>query len=114
MRLDWPVNFRLADRKEVFMLLLSAELSNAFVVALGIGVVFVGLVCLILICMVMGKICNSLFNQKKAAPAPAAPAAPAPAAIPNRQEFVAAVAAAIAEDMGTDVSRIRIHSIKKL
>lgn len=95
------------------MLLLSAELSNAFVVFLGIGVVFVGLVCLILICYAMGAICKKLITDKKTAVAPVAAVKPVET-IPNRKEFVAAVAAAIAEDMGTDVSRIRIHSIKKL
>ena len=100
-------------------MLLSAELSNLFVVCLGIGVVFVGLVCLILICKIMGYLCTSFIHVKRAPEtanlAPVAPqAAPAAPAIKNRQEFVAAIAAAIAEDMGTDVSRIRIHSIKKL
>ncbi len=100
-------------------MLLSAELSNLFVVCLGLGVVFVGLISLILICQVMGTICTSFIRVKRPevqAPAPAlAPKAPAPAPeIKNRQEFVAAIAAAIAEDLGTDVSRIRIHSIKKL
>ena len=43
-----------------------------------------------------------------------AAAAPAEASIPNRQEFIAAVAAAIAEEMGTEVSKIRILSVKKI
>ena len=34
--------------------------------------------------------------------------------IANKQEFIAAVSAAIAEDMGTDISAIRIKSIKKI
>jgi hypothetical protein len=45
-----------------------------------------------------------------AAPAPAAPAAPA---APS-QELVAAVSAALAEELGTDITRIRIKSITKL
>ena len=93
----------------------AAELSNVFVVCMGIGVVFVGLVSLIIICKIMGAICGAFVKDKPAATAApaAAQAAPAPVSneIPNRQEFVAAVAAAIAEDMGTDISRIRIHSI---
>ena len=44
---------------------------------------------------------------------PAAAAVPAPAAIPNRGELVAAISAAIAEDLGTDVSAIRIHSLRR-
>ena len=91
------------------------ELSNLFVVCMGTGVVFVGLVALIIICKIMGAICGAMIKEQpaEAAKAAAVPAAPAPVSqeIPNRQEFVAAVAAAIAEDMGTDISRIRIHSI---
>ena len=34
--------------------------------------------------------------------------------IENRQEIIAAVSAAVAEDMGTDISGIRILSFKKL
>ena len=49
-----------------------------------------------------------------AAAAPAAPAAPPTAAIPNRQAMVAAIAVAVAEEMGTDPAGIRILSIKKL
>ena len=48
----------------MFYLLLSAELSNLFVVCLGIGVVFVGLVCLILICKIMGYLCTSFIHVK--------------------------------------------------
>ncbi len=45
--------------------------------------------------------------------APAAPAAPAAADTPS-QEVVAAVSAALAEELGTDITRIRILSIQKL
>ena len=46
---------------------------------------------------------------------PAAPVAPAaPAAGKPSQELVAAVSAALAEELGTDITRIRIKSITKL
>ena len=45
--------------------------------------------------------------------APSAPAAPAAPAV-NQQELIAAVSAAIAEDLGTDITGIRILSIKKV
>lgn len=88
------------------------ELSNVFVVCMGVGVVFIGLVCLIVICKIMGALCGALIKEKPAS-AGAAPVVQSQATteIPNRQEFVAAVSAAIAEEMGTDISRIRIHSI---
>ena len=92
------------------------EPSIPFVILMGIGVVFFGLICIILLCMAMSAICRSMGDQTPA-PAPAAaaaPAAPAQQAIPNRQAMVAAIAVAVAEEMGTDPAGIRILSIKKL
>lgn len=88
------------------------EVSNLFVCLMGMGVTFIGLICLIVLSSVMSKIIGSA-----AAPAPAA-AAPTPDptanAIPNRQEIIAAVSAALAEELGEDVSAIRILSFKKV
>lgn len=92
-------------------------MSTPLVVCMGIITVFVCLICLILIISIMGKIMGSVTaKQKAAAPAPAvSAAAPAPAApVGNKQQLVAAMAAVIAEEMGTDVSRIKIHSIRRL
>lgn len=87
------------------------EYSNLFVCLMGMGTVFFGLICLIVLTMVMGKIVG---GHAAPAAAPAAiPAVPA-AAEPNRQELVAAVSAAIAEELGTDITGIRIVSMKKL
>ena len=94
-------------------------ISGGFVVLMGMGTVFVGLICIVVLIKIMGAILGKTSNAtpEKAAPAAAsaAPAAaPGPAGIPNRPEFVAAVSAAIAEDLGTDVSKIQIHSIKRI
>lgn len=80
---------------------------------LGVGVVFAGLICIIVLCYIMSSICRATEKPQKAveaAPAPAAVQAP----IQNKQEMVAAIAASIAEDLGTDVSALRILSIKKI
>ena len=53
-------------------------------------------------------------QAEAAVPAPAAAPAAAPAVSGNKQQVVAAIAVAIAEEMGTDVSHIRIHSIKRV
>ena len=91
------------------------KMSNLFVLCLGLGTVFFGLICIIFICKIMSVILGAVANKPAAQPAPAVAAAPAvPAAIPNRQEFIAAVSAVIAEDLGTDVSKIRILSVKKI
>ena len=87
------------------------EYGSVFVCLMGMGTVFFGLICLIVLTMIMGKIVG---GHAAPAAAPAAiPAAPA-AAEPNRQELVAAVSAAIAEELGTDITGIRIVSMKKL
>ncbi len=82
---------------------------------LGLGTVFVGLISLIFIIRLMSFL-YGLFAGKSASRAPAPTAAPAAAAEPieNRQQFVAAVSAAIATVMGTEVSGLRITSIKKV
>lgn len=88
--------------------------SNLFVCLMGVGTVFIGLVCIIALVSVMSYICTKTDKmvQKRAIPAPAAPAAaPSSAVTP---EMVAAVSAVIAEEMGTSVDAIRIVSMKKL
>jgi len=84
---------------------------------MGMGVVFIGLICIIFLIWLLGKVLDVLIKDKpeqtKSAAAPVA-AAPVDAVIENRSEFVAAVSAAIAEDLGTDISKLQIVSIKKL
>ena len=92
------------------------EPSNLQVVAMGIGTVFLGLICIVILCMIVGAICNAGKKNSDEATAPAVVAAPvqAPAVIENRQEIIAAVSAVAAEELGTDVSAIRIVSFKKI
>lgn len=91
-------------------------MPNTFVVVMGIGTVFFGLICIIILSSLMSAVCTRLGKKSPAVPAaaPAVPAAPAPSVIPNRQALIAAVSAAVAEDMGTDPAGIRILSVKKL
>ena len=104
------------------LVLTAVEAPNMFfVAAMGICTVLLGLTCIIFLCMLMSKICARTGGETNTpAPAPAVPqaAAPAPAPvsteIPNRGELVAAVSAAIAEELGTDISRIRIRSLRRV
>ena len=109
---------------------------NDFVVAgLGVSTVFVALVCIIFICNVMGWIFQKLAGkpsagsnnpavgapsnvssanaQSNASVVPAAKASYVKAELKNRGEFIAAVSAVIAQDLGTDVSHIRICSVRQ-
>ena len=86
------------------------DYSIPFVCLMGMGTVFFGLICLILLTLVMSRVCKAI--QK---PAPAAAPVPAVAVPePDRQELIAAVSAAIAEELGTDITGIRILSVKKV
>ena len=95
------------------------EVNDLFVVVMGISTVFIGLICIIVLCKILG-VCCQLLAKKESGETPVntitttANTAPTPAVIPNRRETVAAIAAAIAEDLGEDISAIRIVSIDKL
>ena len=86
------------------------EYSNLFVCLMGMGTVFIGLACIVLLVSAMSAIVR---KGKKSAPIAAAPVQTQPET-GNKAELLAAISAAIAEDMGTDVSAIRIVSIKKV
>lgn len=86
------------------------DYSILFVCLMGVGTVFVGLVCLIVLTTLMGRV---LKGSQKPAPAPVPVAAPA-APEANREELVAAISAALAEELGTDITGIRILSMKKV
>ena len=87
--------------------------TSLFVCLMGIATVFAGLICLIILCKIIGAFAG---KEKKAATPVATPVA-TPAAnqpIENRQEIIAAVSAAVAEELGTDISALRILSFKKI
>lgn len=90
--------------------------SPLFVTLMGIGTVFFGLVCIIVLTTIMGAVLKS---NAKPAPAPAAAskaAAPAAPAVntAKEQEILAAVIAAVTEDLGPSASRMQITSINKI
>ena len=90
--------------------------SPLFVTLMGIGTVFFGLVCIIVLTTIMGAVLKS---NAKPAPAPAAaPKAAAPAApavnTAKEQEILAAVIAAVTEDLGPSAPRMQITGINKI
>lgn len=87
--------------------------DTLFVCLMGMGTVFVGLICIIIVCKIVSGIIR--LSEKAPAKEEAVVSPPAaPAEIPDRQRLIAAVSAAIAEELGTDVSALRIISFKKL
>ncbi len=90
----------------------AAEPNMGVVAGLGLGTVFAGLICLVVLLSIMNIIFSKI-KPKEAAKAEVKAAAPA-AEEKMDDETVAAVSAAIAEVLGRDVSGIRITSIKKI
>lgn len=95
-------------------LMVPGEYNVGVVILLGMGIVFAGLICIVILCTIMGKVVQMFKKEAPAATAPVAAAPAAPAAIPNRSELVAAISCCLAEELGTDVSAIRIVSLKKV
>lgn len=92
-------------------------MSNGFVILMGLGTVFFGLICIIIVCSLMSFLVRKFEKTPKAQVNDnhaGETVNEAPAAIPSRPELVAAMAAAIAEYSGKEISGIRILSIKKL
>lgn len=102
------------------------EPSIVMVVIMGLVTVFIVLICIILIIALTSVIIRSVKKDEESglpaqpkisAPPKATMTAAVPAAttdIGEKQRIVAAVSAAIAEDMGTDVSHIKIHSLTQV
>ena len=88
------------------------EYSSLFVTLMGIGTVFFGLICIIFLTMAMGAILKG--KEKTPAVAAAAPAAaPAPAPKPQgMQQIVAAITAALSEEVGISSRSMNIVNIK--
>ena len=84
------------------------QVNDAQVVIMGLVTVFIALICLIIIIVLLGKIMVAVTGKQNAS------ATQAPAPQPGSQQLVAAIAAAIAEDMGEDVDHIKILSIRRV
>ena len=87
-----------------------AELSNAQIVLMGIGTVFVGLIFLILICYIMSAVVKAISKQQPENVLPDKNDTP----IENKQVLVAAICAVIAEEIGEDVKNIKVVSFKRI
>lgn len=89
--------------------------SNLFVVLLGMGTVFCGLVLIIFLCKIMSVFVK--LTESTASPTPLSATEPVSAQsseILDKQPLLAAISAVVAEELGTDITNIRIHSIKKV
>lgn len=90
------------------------KIPNWMVVVMGMGTVFVGLICIIILCDITGLILAGKKGDKNQPVDAQQSQKPVAAPIENQQEIIAAVTAVCAEEMGKDVSAIRVTSFKKL
>lgn len=94
------------------------EYSSLFVTLMGIGTVFFGLICIIFLTMAMGAVLKGKEKTPAAAAAAAAAPAAAPAPAPKPQgmqpEIVAAITAALSEEVGISSRSMNIVNIKKI
>ena len=95
------------------------EVSPIFVTLMGMGTVFFGLICIIFLTMAMGALLKSSAKSAPAAAPKAPAAAPAAPAAPKvdtakEQEVIAAIIAAVTEDLGPSAARMQITNITKI
>lgn len=91
-----------------------SDVNNALVVLLGMGTVFVGLICIVFLCMAMSAVVKK-FDKAMASNTTSETPAPAPVApIADRQAVIAGVCAVIAEELGTDVKNIKVVSFNRV
>ncbi len=91
-------------------------MSNGFVVLMGIATVFIGLICIIIVCSIMSAVVRAFSKEKPVENVSAPAAAPVVnnTVIADRDKIVVAISAAIAEEIGEDAGAIRILSLKKI
>ncbi len=98
-------------------------MNSAFVIAMGMGTVFIGLICIILLCKIASAVVRLSERQpaqKAITPAAAVSAAPAVSAAKpalqgeERRKVLAAVCAVLAEEMGVEVEALKVVSFKQI
>ena len=95
--------------------MVTENIPNWLVVVLGLAIVFIGLICIIVLCIIMSRVVKLFEKKSPAEKSMASAAVSAPTApIANKQELLAAICAAVADDLGTDVSGIQILSFKRI
>ena len=88
------------------------------VILMGLGTVFFGLICIIAICYISGAIIKAFESKSPAKPEPENKVHPEPvreiSETANKGELIAAISAAIVEELGDSVEAFRIVSVKRV
>ena len=89
----------------------AADIPAWFVVCMGVGTVFVGLIFIIIICEIISLFFRNGKPEQATVPVKEEKSVPTGE---ERGKIIAAVCAAAAEDIGTDISALRVVSFKKI
>lgn len=87
-------------------------MSNMFVCVMGIGVVFLSLICIVIICKIMSFVLKPKSVNNTNIPVQAV--GRTESIIENKQEILAAVCAVIAHETGAEAKNIRVKSFRKI
>ena len=90
------------------------EYSNIFVCCMGLGLTFIVLICIIILCKLMSIVCNLGKKNQPTTKAASTAADVAMQPIENKQQLVAAICAVIAEELGTEVKNLKVVSFRRL
>lgn len=80
-----------------------------FQLLMSFATVFVGLICIVIICKIVGLFCKGAAKKEAAKPVEQRVTPDE-----NTEEIIAAVTAVCAEEMGKDIKGLRVVSFKKL
>lgn len=92
-------------------------MSSGFVCIMGMGIVFAGLICIVIICKIMSFCITRLEKTESKAEVQSGGSVTAVStALPaeEKRAVIAGVCAVIAEEIGTEVSNIRVLSFKRV
>lgn len=89
-----------------------AEYSNLFVVLMGIGVVFFGLTCIVILTIIMGKIIRIIESSKAVMEAPTKDRTDKIEKI--KPEIIAIITSVISEEIDISANELNIVDIHKL
>lgn len=92
------------------------EYSIGFVILFGLGIVFFGLICIVLLIILMGKIMQIFEGKPKDKGTKAPETLPEEAEQPKkvRPVILAAIMSVISQDSGIPVSKLNVVSIKRV
>ena len=95
-------------------------MSSGLVCLMGMGIVFIGLICIVIICKIMSFLVTRFTKGEdsaaeiKPAAATAAPVATPAMPVEEKRAMLAGICAVIAEELGTDASNIRVRSFRRV